>query len=95
VRHCCLRLCVTALLAALALGEFSLPAQARHEKLSKDLHGITGNGVVDVVIQFRQHPSPAKHQHIQNMGGVLKSELPAIHAAAYHVPASVLERSTE
>src|SRR6266849_10784125 len=68
-------------------------ADGKH-KLSKDLEALKGGNsgaTVDVIIQFKQTPSDAHHQKVQNKGGVLKTKLDIIKGAHYSVPVESLD----
>ncbi len=79
---------ITLLVAGLCLADGNKP------KLSKDLEALKGGpsgGTVDVIIQFKQTPSDAQHQKVQNKGGVLKTKLDVIKGAHYSVPVESLD----
>src|SRR5712691_2981499 len=79
---------ITLLVAGLCLADGNKP------KLSKDLEALKGRpsgGTVDVIIQFKQTPTDAQHQKVQNKGGVLKTKLDVIKGAHYSVPVESLD----
>ena len=43
-------------------------------KLAKDLESVDPASNVDVIVQFKQAPTDAKHQAVLRMGGKLKHE---------------------
>src|SRR6266700_738392 len=86
------RLALLALITLLAAG-LSL-ADGKKHKLSNDLDALKGGhdgATVDVIIQFKQTPTDAHHQKVQNKGGVLKTKLDFIKAAHYSVPVEALD----
>src|SRR2546425_1328087 len=86
------RLALLVLITLLAAG-LSL-ANGKKHKLSNDLDALKGgyNGTtVDVIIQFKQTPTGAHHQKVQNKGGVLKRNLDVIKGAHYSVPVESLD----
>ena len=60
-------------------------------KLSPELQGLAGDAGVDVIVKYRQAPTPAHHSRITARGGELKQSLDIIRAAHYSVPAGELE----
>lgn len=86
------RLAVLSLISLLVAG-LALCDGKKH-KLSKDLDALKGghNGAtVDVIIQFKQTPTDAHHQKVQNYGGVLRDKLDFIKGAHYSVPTESLD----
>src|SRR6478752_8994990 len=46
---------------------------------------------MDVIVQYKQRPTPAQHQRVAAFGGRFKKQLGLINAGSYSVPASSLE----
>lgn len=78
------------LLLPLALILFDCAAFAATPKLSSDLVGISQNGQVDVIVQYRHAPTPQLHQKVVQRGGVFQQEFGFINGGAYRVTASAL-----
>jgi serine protease AprX len=64
---------------------------AADHKLSPELRGLAGDAGVDVIVKYRQAPTPAHHSRVTQRGGELKQSLDIIRAAHYSVPAGQLE----
>ena len=65
-------------------------AYAGSPKIAKDLENRDPNSTVDVIVQFHQAPAERHHQMIRGKGGIHKSDLHVVKAAAYSVPASAI-----
>ncbi len=60
-------------------------------KFSRDLHQRTdANGMVDVIVQYRQMPESSHLKAMQNGGATVKSKLHTIRGVSMRVPASML-----
>jgi len=64
---------------------------AGSHKISKDLEGNTGSGMVDVIVQFKQLPTAAHHEKVLSRGGTIKKRYSEFRGAAYTMPASALD----
>src|SRR2546427_345959 len=74
---------ITLLVAGLCL------ADGNKRKLSKDMEALKGRpsgGTVDVIIQFKQTPTHAHHQKVQNKGGGLATEPEPLTCTAMEPP---------
>src|SRR6185369_5155500 len=60
-------------------------------KLAPDLAQIGPQSKVDVIIQFATPPGNAQHARIMQRGGLLKTDLDLVKAAAYSLPAAALD----
>jgi serine protease AprX len=65
-------------------------AFATPQKFSSELAGIDVDNQVDIIVQYRQAPTPQLHQKIIQRGGTLRQELGLVRGAVYRVPASAL-----
>jgi len=81
---------VAMLLATLTFAVLPALARSRKDKLSRELHSVNRNSVIDVVVQFSKAPSGEKYKKLAGLGGTLKTDLPNIHGVALHLPASAL-----
>src|SRR5436309_1003180 len=61
-----------------------------HFKFAKDLNYGHSNGLVDVIVQYRQTPTSAHYSRMASRGASVKSRLHSIHAAAFRIPASAI-----
>lgn len=66
-------------------------AQANQAKLAPELQGLAPDRTVDVIIQYKQTPTPLHHARVAAVGGQLQRSLDIIHGAHYSIPASQLE----
>ena len=66
-------------------------AIAQHAKIARDLEGKDPASSVDIIVQFRDGPDATQHQKIFARGGKLRNELGMVKAAAYRIPAGVVE----
>ena len=60
------------------------------ESLSKDLQGVSRDGLVDVIIQFTLPPTADDLGAVTHSGAVLKHQFPNIRGASFTVPAAAL-----
>src|ERR1022692_776984 len=65
--------------------------QANQAKLAPELQGLAPDQTVDVIIQYKQTPTPLHHARVAAVGGQLKRSLDIIQGAHYSLPASQLE----
>ncbi len=66
-------------------------AWAANPKISKDLEGVDPQQETEVIVQFAKAPTRAHHNMVESRGGVLRSVLPLVRAAAYKMRAGTLE----
>src|SRR5438270_7481589 len=59
-------------------------------KFAKYLNYKDGNGLVDVIVQYRVTPTTAHYSKMASRGATVKSKLHSIHAAAFRIPASAI-----
>src|ERR1035438_5798669 len=77
-----------ALFIGLSIGS---SGQANQSKLAPELQGLAPDRTVDVIIQYKQTPTPLHHARVAAVGGQLQRSLDIIHGAHYSIPASQLE----
>src|ERR1035438_5015169 len=65
--------------------------QANQSKLAPELQGLAPDRTVDVIIQYKQTPTPLHHARVAAVGGLLQRSLDIIHGAHYSIPARQLE----
>src|SRR5450631_2144702 len=88
---------VQVLVVLLALGTLAVaqnrPVAGRsipNHKVSQDLQIADSDETVNVIVQFRQAPTERHHLAVQARGGRLRTDLHAIRASVYSIPASRL-----
>ena len=81
--------------ACLALAFTATGALAGDEKLSFDLKSNALNRNVEVIVQYKVHPTDAHHQRVVDLGGTLQSKMDYIQAGHYTVPPSALKSLSE
>ena len=64
---------------------------ASDHKLSPELANVAPDASVDVIVKYRQAPTPAHHSRIMARGGEFKQSLDIIRAAHYSIPGGQLE----
>lgn len=69
----------------------ALAAFGGHPKVAQDLDNVDPESRVDVIVQYRQAPTVARHQRMRAAGGLRKRSLHLIQGASYSVSASELE----
>ncbi|MBV8894419.1 MAG: S8 family serine peptidase [Acidobacteria bacterium] len=82
------RLSLWLTLSALLL--LTAAARADNKKLSNDLRHVDQKALLDVIVQYKTAPGPAKYEHIVKLGGSQKRELDSIRGSAIHLPAGAL-----
>jgi serine protease AprX len=81
-----MRLTLTVLFGVSLIG-----SQAFGEKLSPELRNLPPEVTVDVIVQYRQAPTLARHKQTLAQGGELKHDLEIIRSAHYSIAAKQLE----
>src|SRR5205807_3382450 len=71
---------------------FEATTMAQKVHISRDLMKAQWtNANVDVIVQYKQHPTQVQHRRAANLGGRFKKQLGLINAGSYSVPAGNLE----
>lgn len=78
-------------LAWLAAASFASSAFGASEKLSPELRRGGLDASVDVIIQYRNVPSPMAHERLAAKGATLRHDLTLIHSRHYSIPAGLLQ----
>jgi len=73
----------------LLLATLAVSLARSSSKVAPDAESATSS-TRNVIVQFRHAPSTADHRKVQARGGALWQEWPAIHAAAYSMPAEAV-----
>src|SRR5581483_6786068 len=61
-------------------------------KLSKDLHKVSGNSFVDVIVQFKKRPTSTHFNKVKAKGGALKHDFRrTVKGGLFRIPASALD----
>jgi serine protease AprX len=78
------------LMVMLALTTISSMALGESPRLSRELEQLPANQVTDVIVQYGVRPTNSHFERILSRGGSMKTDLRAMRAGAFHVPASAL-----